>query len=241
MELFHHLFPAFRAFLDAREATRLWRTDGLHSWPAGGNRNIVLADEMAVELGNPSTESFSVILWTEDLERIRDGAITLIGPDIPESRMASLPYGKIVLLGGSGFDAENTCRRFSDLEGVKYDVDLRGFMLRALSRYRSEWCRVGLDAWEAGFSLEILGSELIRLFREKPYIHAAEIVFVTSGRTDVRELRETLTEVDGIIGALSRMEADMSFDCSTCDYQSVCDSISGLRAMHESMRARKGK
>ncbi len=241
MELFQHIFTAFREFLDKKDVTTVWDADVSHPWPAGGNRNIVMADTMAVELGNPSAESLSAVLWTEDLEQVSDGAITLIGPDIPESGGVSLPYAKIVLLGVDGFNEENTCDRFGDLELVKYDVDLRGFMLRALSRRQSEWCRIDRDAWGKGFSFRILGSDLIRLFREKAYVHSAEVVFVTSGRGDVIELKGIMNDVTHIVGALDKMSTDLSFDCSTCEYQTVCDDVSGLRSMHASMRNRRRK
>ena len=57
---------------------------------------MVLMGDVGVELGSPETESCSVLLWTEDASLVRDGTVTLIGPD-PEGKQKSMAFGKIVL------------------------------------------------------------------------------------------------------------------------------------------------
>ncbi len=63
---------------------------------------IILRGDTFVELGNPDIGSSAFVLWTDKTTLIRDGSITLIGPDIPESAGASLPFGQVLMVGGTG-------------------------------------------------------------------------------------------------------------------------------------------
>ncbi len=135
---------------------------------------------MGLELGSPGKESVSCLLWTENLATVADGRITLVGPDFPESAGKSLPFGKVVLVGVEGFTEDNAYDRHKELDFLRYDLDLKGFMMRAVSQYMREWCRISSEALLKGFSARILGSALMALFRKKPYVKAVEVIFLTS-------------------------------------------------------------
>jgi len=66
-------------------------------WPKGEGRNVVLADEVGVELGNPQMASTSALLWTENPDLVSDGKITLIGPDMPSSKGQIFPSERLFL------------------------------------------------------------------------------------------------------------------------------------------------
>jgi len=206
-------------------------------WPVGGNKNIVLVQDTGVELGNPRQESLSLILWAEGMSRISDGRITVIGPDLQESRGKSLPFAKIVMAGVHGFNDENTCNRWQEMDLLRFDIDLAGYMMRAVSQYQREWSRVSHEAIDKGFSFSILGSTLMDKMKAKDYIDKVEILFVTESPAAVRELREVSNEAMAIIGALNRMNEEMEADCPTCDYRVVCDAVEGLREMHAARKA----
>ncbi|MHA1432155.1 MAG: hypothetical protein ACTSRV_17455 [Candidatus Freyarchaeota archaeon] len=63
--------------------------------PLGG-RGIILREDTFVELGNPKSASAALVLWTENPELVRDGYITIVGPDIPEVE-GYLPFAQITL------------------------------------------------------------------------------------------------------------------------------------------------
>ena len=117
-----------------------------YGWPPGGGRNIVLKEDMGLELGSPEMDSVSCLLWTGDHSRITDGRITLVGPDFPECMGKSLAFGKVVLAGVEGFDEDNAYDRHKDMDFLRYELDLKGFMMRAVSQYMREWCRISRDA-----------------------------------------------------------------------------------------------
>ena len=241
IELFTEVISRVRAFVSGAAGGRSWPAHREPSWPAGGGRNIVLKDDLGLELGSPQKESLSCLLWTHDLSAIGDGRVTLVGPDFPESRGMSLPFGKVVLAGVEGFTADNAYDRHKDLDFLRYGIDLKGFMLRSASQYRREWCRVGTAALRDGFSARHLGSALIGLLRTKPYLKAAEVIYLTSSPADVAGLREITAPAERVIGAMNKMAGEMDFDCETCDYQPVCDDASALRAMRERLREKSGK
>jgi len=238
MELFEATIRNVHDFLESIGPRRVFSLNPASLWPTGRGRNIVLKEDMGLELGNPDRGSLSCLLWTEDISKISDGRITLVGPDFPESTGRSLALGKLVLAGVEGFDEVNAYDRHKDLEFLRYELDLKGFMMRAVSQYQREWCRISREALLLGFSAATLGSALLRIFQEKPYVKAAEVVFITSGPEDVDRLREFTSPAERIIAAMNRMADEFDFDCASCGYQDVCDEADGLKGMRERLKNR---
>jgi len=90
---------AIRSFQAPLSSARLSQTLPFRVGP-GANPGIILRGDMSVELGNPEVGSASLFLLTDSPATLNDGRITLIGPDIPESASASLPFGQVLMLGG---------------------------------------------------------------------------------------------------------------------------------------------
>jgi CO dehydrogenase/acetyl-CoA synthase beta subunit len=192
---------------------------------------VVLSDDMALELGNPRMNSVSCLIWTQNTGLIHDGRISLIGPDIKESSGKSLPFGKIVLAEVSGFDEETTYDKYTEMETVRYSLDLKGYMIRAVSQYQREWSRISREAVQNGFSFEILAGALRNEYLKKNYIHAVEFLFVTSSAGDVGELQEITKNVGRKVSALNKMLREMDTDCDECEYNDVCDEVDELKGM----------
>ena len=243
MALFEKQFTEIRDYLKRREGSPAYREivhRGACAWPSGMKRSVVLAQDMAVELGSPQQESASFLVWHDDPARVRDGLITLVGPDLPASAGKSLPFGKVVLLAACGFDETNGYDRYRELDGVRYDLDLKGYMMRAVSQYRREWSRVSMEAVAGGFSFGVLGGALIEAYRHKEYVRAAEVVFVTASREEVAALAPVADGAMRIIGAMNKMLEELEFDCNTCENTDVCGDVAELRAMRENLM-RKGE
>jgi CO dehydrogenase/acetyl-CoA synthase beta subunit len=233
MELFDTTIRSVRTFVNGLEGRKTWIADSSKTWQTGGNRNIVLNEDMGLELGSPECESLSSLLWTADLSAVSDNRITLVGPDFPESEGKSLPFAKVMLVGVKDFTEENTYERYRAMELIRYGLDLKGFMLRAVSQYGKEWCRISREAIRGGFSSAILGSHLLRMFREKDYVKAGEIIFITSTTTDVRLMRDITAPAAKVIAAMNKMASEMDFDCDDCEYQDVCDDATELKRMRD--------
>jgi CO dehydrogenase/acetyl-CoA synthase beta subunit len=198
---------------------------------SGAQASVILKEDTCVELGNPSTASCAFLLWTENLSLVRDGRITLIGPDIHESTGKSLPFGQVLIMGGTGLKEEHQ----TTLEWGQYISDrIEGYMIRSVPQRM--WSRVSKEAAGKGFCFETLGRALVGIFKsELPMVEAMEILFVTSSKEDVEELGSIAIQVEKIAREIKRERffiADdgayvctTGLDCSVCPDKAVCDSI----------------
>ena len=210
-------------------------TDLLQGLPVrvgpGASSGIVLRGDTFVEMGSPDAGSCAFVLWTDNPSLIRDGKITLVGPDIPESEGDSLPFAQVLLVGGSSLgDAEH-----SALEQNQYISDrIEGYMVK--STPERMWTRVDKEVAARGFHFETLGKALMAVFKsEVPKVEAMEVLFVTSGKEDVQQLDDIAAQVRKIGKDIVRetwlargydiLECTLGWDCSTCTDKDVCDEI----------------
>ncbi|MFO7559632.1 MAG: hypothetical protein R6X10_12435 [Desulfobacterales bacterium] len=238
MRLFNSIIEDIKKFITARIQTGNlleYIVQDEISWPKAGPTDIVFKSETGIELGNPKDESVSFLAWTDDQSLVRDGLISLVGPDIGKMKSGSLPFGKIVLISGSGFNEENCYDRFREMDLSRYELSLKGYMMRAVSQYMREWSRVSREAVENGFSFSILGSALSQKLKELHYVDAVEILFVTSSAEDVRELKKTGDRFLQYINAMTKMVEEMDFQCESCEFQEICDEAEELRGMRRSL------
>jgi CO dehydrogenase/acetyl-CoA synthase beta subunit len=239
MGLFDKQYQEIEAFLSGKQNEGNV-TELLHShetrWPSEKNRNLVLGPDTAVELGNPRDASASFLLWVNDPSLLKNGRISLVGPDLSQLNGQQVSFGRVVIAGGTDFDAENSYERYREMELLRYDIHLKGYMIRAVSQYGREWSRVSREALEKGFSFEVLGGAIVDQYRSLSYIRAVEVIFVTAGRDDVKTLGQIGEGVLSIISAMNKMADEMSFDCDTCEYTAVCGDVAELRAMHNALQ-----
>ena len=233
MNLFDDTIQKLRAFLgekkDAGELREIGTGETL--WPPGERGNIVLASDTGVELGNPRSESASFMIWTGKEDQVQDGRINLIGPDINESKGGSLPFGKAVIFGVRGMDENNCYERHRQMDMARYNLNLKGYMMRAVSQYMREWSRVSNEAVEKGFSFAVLAGALSSIYKAIDFVDSVEYIFVTSSSEDVKLMAEKGARVERLIGAMNKMATEMAFDCGSCDYTDICSEVEGLRNM----------
>ena len=241
-QLFNERIRELRAYVDtvrARNVVRVVRSAEVPAWPPGKKGNVVLHADTSVELGNPQDESVAFHVWTADLGLVRDGCITLVGPDIGESVGRHLPFGKAVLLGVEDVCEENCVERYRELGLRRYDLNLAGYMLRAPSQVGREWSRVSRQAVDGGFTLATLGSALIRLYKALPYVKSAEALVVTSSPADVRELSMIGDRAARQIAALNKMTTELVRECEACEFNDVCSQVEDLRVSRRALQERE--
>ncbi len=234
-QLFDDLIPKLRKLMaDWPTGTKNHELGtGSHTpWPQKPNKNIVFQSDTAVELGSPEQESVSFILWTNDLSLVNQDTFTLNGPDMPDAQETSLPFGKVIILGGSGFNEDNCYQRHQEIELARYDLNLEGYMIRAASQYMREWSRISKRAMQNGFDFRTLAQSLRNLYLGLDYIHKVETVFLTSSISEVQELSDIGKKATDRIIAMNRIADQMDFDCESCDLREVCNETVELRKMH---------
>ncbi len=237
MGLFDKYIQEIRTFLEQKQAEGKV-TESVHhgktDWPLSKNRNLVLRQDTAVELGNPKDASTAFLLWGNTPDKMKNRRITLVGPNLKHMKEKRASFGKIVIVGGNDFNEENNYGRYRELEQVRYDIHLKGYMMRGASQFQREWSRVSKEAVENGFSLNILGGALMDKFLELDFVRSAEVIFITSGKKDVLEMSNISDNVIKIISAMNKMAGEMSFDCDSCEYNDVCSEVAELRSMRRS-------
>jgi CO dehydrogenase/acetyl-CoA synthase beta subunit len=200
----------------------------------GAGSGLVLRGDTFAELGSPEVGSCAFPLWTDSTALVKDGKITLIGPDILESRGASLPFAQILIAGGGKLSD----KQHSALDESQYISDqIEGYMVK--STPGRMWTRISNNAAEKGFSFKSLGKALIAIYKSHvSQIEAMEIVFVTSSKEDVRQLEEIAAQVRKIGKDIVRetwlargydiLECTLGWDCGSCPDKTVCDDIKKL-------------
>ncbi len=194
----------------------------------GANPKIILRSDTFIELGEPAAGSCALVLWTETPTLIRNGRIRLIGPDIPHAAGASLPFGQILLVGGTDLSAEE----HQSLGQTQYVADqIEGYMVRSTSR--NIWSRISNEAAAKGFCFEMLGRALMAIYKTSvAKVQAMEVVFVTSGKDDVLQLNDIAREVRDIGADIVKehwkargYDLDCDLDCRSCHDKEVCDDV----------------
>lgn len=193
-------------------------------------QSLVLEEDTAIELGNPSVASLSFLVWSE--EPVDDGRISLVGPDVSEMDARGVPFAQVIEVSGEFTDEYESYRNVRE---AVYNTALGGFMVRTMPSRQSIWCRIGRDAVSRGFSLQDLGAALIRNLDEVPSVTGAEVLFVTSSVSDVRRLETAGSGTRRIIEALMKMYEEKNFDCETCEYKDVCYTVTDLKKIRKKL------
>lgn len=211
-----------------------------HDYEAGSG--IILRGDTYVELGNPEIGSSSFMLFTDKTGIIKDGCITVIGPDIKESCGMSVPFGQVLMIGGKDLDDSD----HEELENAGFIGDsIEGYMVRSFTQ--SIWSRVGKDSAEKDFSFEALGRGLMALYKsDNAGIQLMEAIFVTSGRDGIKlldgiavQVHKITKELVGQTWKIRGVDIDCTSDCSMCSNRPVCDDIKEVLKEKKEMTIKK--
>jgi CO dehydrogenase/acetyl-CoA synthase beta subunit len=204
--------------------------------------NLILRSDTFLELGNPEVGSASFLLWTDDPALVKSGRVTLIGPDIPESEGASLPFGQVIIAGGKKLGGD----KHEQLERTQYVSDqIEGYMLKSMSR--QAWSRISKDAAGKGFSFETLGKALMAICKTSvPEVEAIEVIFVTTSKEDLQPLKELGEQVLEISKNVTKeiwkskgydIECFSPYSCNNCPDSAVCDEIKEMVNVRKQKKA----
>jgi CO dehydrogenase/acetyl-CoA synthase beta subunit len=224
-----------RLVTQLRESSRLRilkiNTDRL--WPA--EPSLVLEEDMGLELGNPKNGSLYFLLLTEQ-KLAGDDGVFLLGPDIEDIKCSSAPFAQVITVSGHFADEYQSYRMLRD---AVYDTKLRGFMTRFLPSRGTVWCRITREALQQGLSLSDLGAAVSANLKSIAGVETVQIFFVTSSRQDLAPLEDPGYETRRIVGAMVKMNEEMSYDCSGCEYNDVCDTVTELRKYRRELKEKR--
>jgi CO dehydrogenase/acetyl-CoA synthase beta subunit len=197
----------------------------------GAQEGIILRSDTYAELGKPSAGSSAFVMWTTDPSLVRDGRVTLVGPDIQEAGSTALPLGQVLIVGGRelGKEAQPVLEQKQYLSNL-----LEGYMVK--SSPGRVWSRVSKGAAAKGLDFEMLGKALSAVYKlEVPKIESLEVLFVTSGKQEIKQLEAIAAQVR-VLGKAFRRDAlrakghelidcTLGTDCASCEVKPDCDDI----------------
>ncbi|MFQ6081309.1 MAG: CO dehydrogenase/CO-methylating acetyl-CoA synthase complex subunit beta, partial [Candidatus Bathyarchaeia archaeon] len=174
--------------------------------------------DMQVELGGQRIDTKFELVRVKGLDEVKDGKITVIGPDIKDMKEGSThPFGIYIEVAGKELE--------EDLEGVverrihEYCNFIEG-MMHVNQRY-DIWLRLSKKSFQKGLnSFSYIGKVLIKLFKsELPFIEKIQITFLT----DPEKIRGMLEQAMKIYGArdakargMKDEEVDTFYGCTLC-------------------------
>ena len=135
-------------------------------------------NDMYVEVGGPSIEEKFELVRVKKPGEVRDGAITVVGPDLSDMEEGKkYPLGILIEIAGPELE--------EDIEGVierrihEYTNYIEGFM--HLNQRYDIWVRVSKKAYTRGFTtLAYVGNVLLALLKnELPLIQRMQVTFFT--------------------------------------------------------------
>jgi CO dehydrogenase/acetyl-CoA synthase beta subunit len=236
MELFENTFSALKNYVNAQSKKAcFFNNDENVDWEKDKKTNIIMGNDTAIELGHPSTDSVYFLAWTEKREQINEGRITLIGKDINKIKKGKCSFGEIILISGHGFNEENIFDRYLEMDILKRKLKLKGYMIRVVPQKMREWSRISKEAVKKGFSFKILGDEIIKKYKELEYIDGVEVIFVTSGEEELKNLKPIGEKVTKSIHAMNKILENLQYDCEVCEFQDVCNEMSELRQLRKKL------
>lgn len=194
-------------------------------------KEIILQDETKFELGGVNKKSFSLIYPLHILDFIKDGKITLIGPEIKNITEKSIDFGIFILIGFEKISEKD----FDNLRQFNFISNgIEGFMIRTIPR--RFWCRINTEVMKKKFSFEFLGNAILFLYKQKfkDSIKSMEIIFISSNPDSIENFIEITTEIrehlskkwkDKIEEWKKRIDCDYDWECDECPYYDICEDV----------------
>ena len=194
-----------------------------------GKPEVIMADDVAVELGHPSTSSRAIVLTTFQPGLIRHGRIAVVGPDLYEmKREERHPLTQVVLLA---IDPDQIPDPF-EMENTQYLMHrLPGYMVRSIPG--KLWVRVSRAGLARGLSFEIIGSALTAAYScEFEGVRKVESLFLTVSLDDTEVLEQVAIEANILAGRHKKLALNMDgevecveLNCGVCEEKPVCVNL----------------
>ena len=197
-------------------------------------KDVILEEETQIELGGFGKESFSLVYLIEDDELIRDGHITILGPELNSESNKQLDFGIFLFISVRRL-TESTYRELNSFNFISNGI--KGFSIRTIPR--RFWCRISYDLMEKKFNLEIFGNAIIQLYKSKfkETINSMELFFINSDREAIEKFLSLTSQVTlefkekwkkKVDEWKKRVDCEYDWGCEICPYQIECQDVKEL-------------
>lgn len=177
----------------------------------------VRKEQMHIQFGGKYSKAFEYVK-TRELDKIEDGKIDLIGPDIDSAKEgASLPLGILVEVAGRKMQ--------KDYEPI-LERQVHSFLNEAMGIFHMGqrnmcWVRISKDAFKKGFRLKHFGVILHARLQEVfgAIVDKAQITLFTKEEDVVKHMEEALKvydERDERLAGMTDESVDTFYSCTLC-------------------------
>lgn len=212
--------------------------------PGGKKRRpeLVLKSEMQLELGGPGTDACGMVLYTSEKEVVRDGLVTVIGPDIQDAPQGRMAYGQIILLEGESLEKS---MYYEIQKAINLSASIPGYMSKRNGM--EVWDRISVGAVKNGLSFPQIAEILMDQIRAKlPAVTAVEVFFI-AGETDaVKQMQAIGEKAETAWQKLKKqLWSSRGIDleacspgghCGVCDDKETCDKIRRISREYTEMK-----
>lgn len=216
---------------------RVYKADMKKSASEGSKNELVLGRDCAYELGAASLASVNLMLITNDAALVPESEIILYGQDLTQLKHDS-PYARITILLTDDIEKggdEGAYAIIKNIELKKFDASPAGYMVRVSALSNREQIRVSKAAVKLGLSFEQVGNFFIGKYAQNKHVQAVKIIFITLPEAPYRELDSLADNASAITKALNHALADLKMDCRACEWKPVCDTVEGMKDLHEKL------
>lgn len=239
MKIYDDVIRNSLSILEGREGRLLEVASQKHDWPDAGNYNLILKKEMVYELGGGNLPAITGTFCSSSKELVGRDEIWLYGPDLDEIQKDS-SYARISILlikdkdlsiGGS-LKEDKLYKMVQNMDHIRYHINPKGYMTRVSTIKGREPVRISKKALKDGLNFTKVGKLYLEGYKKNPKVLAVKILFITLPDFPYRELKKQVGLSEKITEALGHILKNINMDCSTCNFQDICDEVEGMRELH---------
>jgi hypothetical protein len=229
--------PLIQETLGLLQGQKLVALPLVSAWPALTSKPFIFPEEAAVELGGEEPSAY-FIAYTSDSRFVKTDEAFLLGADLPDLT-GNVPYAHLALIlldEEKELKDQELYRLLRAIEYARYHVFPEGFSLRVNTNELKEGGRLSKKAAEKGFSFRDLAVQFARAYHQDPHVRAVRQIFVTDPSFAYAKLRQLAGLDEGITLTLDHILKNLKMDCQTCSYKSICDTVEGMKELHQKER-----
>ena len=206
----------------------------------GKGSGLILLKDTAAEFGNPQNTSAGLLLYTNEAG---DGAVRLLGSDVPALVGKSVSFAMITVLHGRELTAENfyqiqtRFQRYADFPGWQVRVAKERIWVRA--------ARIATGLPDFAFAAATF---INRVKADFPTVESVDIWYVTENDDLVKALAATATTVLASSHAIKEgVWKERGFDYKSCQLAGHCGgcadkkTCASVRTMEARIRVNRRK
>ena len=209
--------------------------------PIGEQNELILQKETAYELGAGGHDSLSFLAVTEDKTLVNKDEVILVGKDINEINK-DCSYARIVFLLVDDVEKNGPDAFYEILKNIeisKYNVVIKGYMVRASALTLREQVRVSKEALKSKLSFSEIGNSFINEFHKDKHVLGVKIIFITGDHGPYNDLEFIANKSNKRSEAYNHMLKDSVMNCAKCSWKPVCAEVDEMKEFHKKMAGKK--